>query len=938
MPAPIMPWAPSNIPGEIQNELNRRKVNRAFNFINNSSPVWGKNGEFDTYKGPMVSWVRLCSNSAGHPIVPVHLDSNGNPICDKQRFILYSGKGFYDTYGFTPPKNVGGASKQIIGYMPGSSFSGDSGEPHIIENSLKAPSGETSNYPIHVPAPEISRIEVTVQKELLRRVQVEWVCFSWKQLEYMTPYFLVPGITCMIEWGWNHFNPTSLVNLSDTSKMRRLWDNAYPLYTDNIINSNGNYDVVYGIISNFNWSVEGNKIICTTEITSKDRLYSGIAKDYGLSVVNNDPINTDKSNKIVQSIRDFMKKDATFITLKTLTTDSVLLSSIHSTISSKPLTPSQILTLDPSLTTNMSPELSVWYNILNTLLTPSSGVTGSLANQQIGMRTPWAFGIFAGRPDDSYITKEKFGKPAAGDFDSNIINNDPKNLWMNMGMVVSVLNYFSKVPSGTTTGGKSNVAFQVDIQNSVIAGHPNLISCDRRVLIPNYNAPKFLYGSVGTTNNIALKGISSPDPSTPYSYQALRPTNPGLIINNTSSITPDQQVSQIFYQQGKCYRDNLDVIINYNRYRYDLSMPITVPQTYSFPAQVDVLLPETPNNLSPNKLEKDYSGLLSNVYISFDVLKDAVEDENNASYPDIYKSILQVLMDSVDGFWDLAVVEAGDGVMTITDKKYISKYALDQQSDSVYSFDYMDADSIIKGLKFRPVLSDAQATRTIYGSVNNKSSKYQYIDKNDLLDYKFRDAVIGTQEDKSQDNLQYDDSAKEQYRDILENFQTINSKPDDGTLQMSLNQNHNGRSNAPNTPPNATSAFREYVKLVMGFEGGQQLLRLLLADNDYDNNPRYCAVQPGIILELTLQGIGGLRTFQYFLVKNLPEPYSDRNIIFRITDVHQTLEAGNWETTIRAQPLPLRGYIKNKLKGPYINNPKQGSTKIINGWLPDSLS
>ena len=108
----------------------------------------------------------------------------------------------------------------------------------------------------------------------------------------------------------------------------------------------------------------------------------------------------------------------------------------------------------------------------------------------------------------------------------------------------------------------------------------------------------------------------------------------------------------------------------------------------------------------------------------------------------------------------------------------------------------------------------------------------------------------------------------------------------------------------------------EVVKLVMGYEGGQQLLRLLLNDEDYDNNPRYCAVQPGIILELTLQGIGGLRTFQYFLIKNLPEPYSDRNIIFRITDVHQTLESGNWETTIRAQLHPLRGYIKNRLKRP----------------------
>ena len=82
----------------------------------------------------------------------------------------------------------------------------------------------------------------------------------------------------MVEWGWNHYNPKSLVNISDRKVMRDLWDNSYPLYTNNIILSNGNYDVIYGIISNFNWSIEGNKIICTTEISSKDRLYSGMLK------------------------------------------------------------------------------------------------------------------------------------------------------------------------------------------------------------------------------------------------------------------------------------------------------------------------------------------------------------------------------------------------------------------------------------------------------------------------------------------------------------------------------------------------------------------------------------------------------------------------------------------------------------------------------------
>ena len=525
-----------------------------------------------------------------------------------------------------------------------------------------------------------------------------------------------------------------------------------------------------------------------------------------------------------------------------------------------------------------------------------------------------------------YTHNELFGTPKDGDFDKKIKDNDPNNFWINMGMVVAILNHYSAIPSGTKNGKKS---FEVDIQNSVISGHPNIISCDSRVLIPNYQAPKFLYGSVGLIDN--ADNISTPDPSRPYSYQVLKPINVGSNLQNVRLRDTLYQPAGKGQGSGSCYRDDLDEVINYNRYRYvELTSNVKYPMSsFSFPSQFNSTepLPVSTRGLQGNKLEKDWSGLLSNIYVSFSVLKDAVEDENNASYPDIYKAILQVLMNASDGFWDLALVEV-DGVLTITDKKFIGKYALDEQQDSVYSFDYSDADSIIKSLKFRPVLSDAQATRTIYGSTNNKNAKYQYIDKNDLLDYMFRDAIIGTQEDKSQsdNDLSKRQTANEQKRDLVRTVQTINAKSDDGSLQMSLNAYRRFDSPPAGTPKD----MPEIIKLVMP---NQQLLRLLLADNDYDNNPRYCAVQPGIFLELTLQGIGGLRTFQYFLVRNLPEPYSDRNIIFRITDVHQTLEAGNWETTIRAQPLPLRGYIKNKLKGPYINN-----QNTVNGWLPDSLS
>ncbi len=91
------------------------------------------------------------------------------------------------------------------------------------------------------------------------------------------------------------------------------------------------------------------------------------------------------------------------------------------------------------------------------------------------------------------------------------------------------------------------------------------------------------------------------------------------------------------------------------------------------------------------------------------------------------------------------------------------------------------------------------------------------------------------------------------------------------------------------------------------------LLQLLLDDGDEENNPKYTGIMPGIQAQFTIQGIGGLRTFMMFLVRNLPEPYSEKNIIFRIIDVQDSIEAGKWVTVITAGVIPLRPHIKARL-------------------------
>ena len=50
-----------------------------------------------------------------------------------------------------------------------------------------------------------------------------------------------------------------------------------------------------------------------------------------------------------------------------------------------------------------------------------------------------------------------------------------------------------------------------------------------------------------------------------------------------------------------------------------------------------------------------------------------------------------------------------------------------------------------------------------------------------------------------------------------------------------------------------------------------------------------------------------------FLVRNLPEPYSHNNIVFRINDIKDSVTSSGWTTTISAGIIPLRDYIKERL-------------------------
>ena len=212
-------------------------------------------------------------------------------------------------------------------------------------------------------------------------------------------------------------------------------------------------------------------------------------------------------------------------------------------------------------------------------------------------------------------------------------------------------------------------------------------------------------------------------------------------------------------------------------------------------------------------------------------------------------------------------------------------------------FDYLDAKQLMLSLGFKPKMSDAQAARVVFADSNNRdenTSKTVMKDNNDLLNFNPTDRILEKRKDDPstlQSEERPDNSILSAHLDLLRTLQK--REPAERSFQFSVYVN-------------GKIYHRRLVLPV------PELLTLLLDDEDFERNQRYTGVQP-ITVEVNLQGIGGVRTFMTFLIRNLPYPYTHDNVAYRIVDVHHSVQDGNWITTLKAGIIPLRGYIKEKL-------------------------
>ena len=130
----------------------------------------------------------------------------------------------------------------------------------------------TSEAKNNRPIPGVKSVSATFQGGLKahREATINWVCWSFEDLDRLMPHFLAHGKTIMIQWGWV-YDTSALTRIdSFVTSTNNIREDAFNSnHLEDVINNNGDYDMMTGVIKNFTFTArQDGGFDCETIITS----------------------------------------------------------------------------------------------------------------------------------------------------------------------------------------------------------------------------------------------------------------------------------------------------------------------------------------------------------------------------------------------------------------------------------------------------------------------------------------------------------------------------------------------------------------------------------------------------------------------------------------------------------------------------------------------
>lgn len=201
----------------------------------------------------------------------VNVEGEGNGL------MLEMGDNYYDIYGIRNSVKIGKTS------VISENSSG------IARNIKKDFTKEITNS-LNNPALTLDNLNVssTGDNNMLRKATIEFTVGSKDILDKIDPYFFTPGMTLAVDWGWitqstmselPFYSTVPLIDMFDLNELRKCYEGeetengkitGFEYVKKNYIDkSNGNYNVLVGVITNYSYQrSDNNTWKCSVEIKS----------------------------------------------------------------------------------------------------------------------------------------------------------------------------------------------------------------------------------------------------------------------------------------------------------------------------------------------------------------------------------------------------------------------------------------------------------------------------------------------------------------------------------------------------------------------------------------------------------------------------------------------------------------------------------------------
>lgn len=576
----IAPWGMRPLPKWVADSLEKRAKEYNIQYSENNVP--------SEKKGPRTAWCRFFSNGI-------------NEYDDRAKKLEGFSMGGASNAGFDRSHAFDNDGKSIIGIDA-------RGIPHRLTDAGRTGAfnaGSNLNFTPndfpHRPPPGVYSIETELQgggggKGLfgaLRKVTVRWKCFSLNQLEYLTPYFLTPGISVVVEWGWNNYNPKSLCTLAKDELINVFSGRGVHKKLED---SEGNYDIAMGYIASFQYSIDEAGIYdCTTEVLSGNNIFNGTS-------ITDETRTQQTINKFDNSSRT--KTDSDSIDKRGITFYEYI--------------EKELSNIEPTKTNQL---------VLNA--------------RNFGAKTDQTFYI-----DD---INNKIFSPArkAGKNSSPFLTKYNSESWIKMDLVKELINSFFRVNLDEST-----IVNNLFLEDIMVSAHPALKSMDPDVLFPNKFCPRFTIKSASKKEETEAGFLDEAerrvrqntrllsDRRSPFSPPPMVEERTDLQENTDFKNGLNQEYRSLFRKTIQEFKtQNIDIDFSYD----DLKSIIN-PNGRSFPVFES-------RKTEYGNVPSGYWGYLDDVFISMKMFKEVVTQ--NYTLKRIIEVILQKINTASGGTMEL---------------------------------------------------------------------------------------------------------------------------------------------------------------------------------------------------------------------------------------------------------------------------------------------